>query len=79
MLLFSVLAVIVAYIVIIYLYLRLMRQALVLAGPEHRNIEPGMLWLLFFPIVNLAWNVVISLQVANAPVSYTHLTLPTKA
>ena len=47
-------------------YLLTMQRALTLAGKEHRNLEPGMVWLMFIPLFGLVWQFFIVKHVSEA-------------
>jgi hypothetical protein len=38
--------------------------------PEHRKIEPGMIWLLLIPLFNLVWNFFVFLRIPESYESY---------
>ena len=38
--------------------------------PQHRRIEPGMIWLLLIPLFNLVWNFFVFLRVPESYQSY---------
>ena len=38
--------------------------------PEHRRIEPGMIWLLLIPIFSLVWNFFVFLRIPDSYRSY---------
>jgi hypothetical protein len=38
--------------------------------PEHRKIEPGMVWLLMIPLFNLVWNFFVFLRIPDSFQSY---------
>lgn len=47
-------------------YLLTLRRALILAGREHRRLEPGLVWLMLVPLFGLAWHFVLVRRVADA-------------
>jgi hypothetical protein len=42
-----------------------MSKALTQVGPENRNMEPGMVWLLFIPVFHLVWHFFVVKNVSN--------------
>jgi hypothetical protein len=47
-------------------YCLTMQKSLTLAGPEHRAMEPGLVWLLFIPFFNLVWQFFVVKNVAQS-------------
>ena len=47
-------------------YLLCMQKALTLAGRENREMEPGMVWLMFIPLFGLVWQFFIVKHVSGA-------------
>lgn len=64
-LLFSLILVGVVFLPLVF-YCLTMQKALRLAGPNHREMEPGMVWLLFIPLFGLVWHFFVVRNVSNA-------------
>jgi hypothetical protein len=47
-------------------YLLTMQKALNLAGREHRNMEPGLVWLSFIPFFGIVWQFFVVKHVSDA-------------
>ena len=47
-------------------YLLTMQKAPTLAGKEHRGMEPGMVWLMFIPLVGTIWQFFVVKHVSSA-------------
>lgn len=54
------------FIAIFVFYLLTLRKALVLAGPENRQMDPNLVWLNFVPLLNLGWIIYTVLKVSEA-------------
>lgn len=47
-------------------YLLTLQKALRRCSPENREMEPGMVWLMFIPLFNLVWHFIIVLRMAGS-------------
>ncbi|MFN7959484.1 MAG: hypothetical protein U0P46_14310 [Holophagaceae bacterium] len=47
-------------------YILTMQKALNLAGPRHRKMEPGMVWLMLIPLFNLVWHFFVVKNVSES-------------
>ena len=47
-------------------YLLCMQKALTLAGRENREMEPGMVWLMFIPLFNIVWHFFVVMNMAKS-------------
>ena len=47
-----------------------MQKALRLAGPEHRSLEPAMVWLMFIPLFGMVWQFFVVKYVSDAVKSW---------
>ncbi len=57
-------------IAIAILYILTMQKALNLAGPRHRKLEPGLVWLMLIPLFNLVWHFFVVKHVSDAVKSW---------
>src|SRR5262245_30326072 len=48
------------------MFLMTMSKALSRVSPQHRKMEPGMVWLNLIPCVNLVWQFFIAIQVPDS-------------
>ncbi len=64
--LFGALVVIVILLIPWIFYCLTLQKALNRCSPENRAMQPGMVWLLLIPLVNLVWNFMVVLNMSKS-------------
>ena len=62
---FALIALAIALIPMIF-YILTLQKALNKCAPENRAMQPGMIWLLLVPLVNLVWSFFVVLNMAKS-------------
>lgn len=57
-------------IAVIVFYILTMQKALNLAGPRHQKMNPGLVWLMLIPLVNLVWHFFVVKNVSESVKSW---------
>jgi hypothetical protein len=66
MLCFVLLGILAVVLVILIFYLLTLQKALSRVSPRNRLMEPGMVWLMLVPCVNIIWQFMIAIRVPDS-------------
>jgi hypothetical protein len=63
---FVLMAVVVVFLIVYIFYLLTLQKALSRVAPRNRLMEPGMVWLMLVPCVNIIWQFLIAVRVPDS-------------
>jgi hypothetical protein len=66
MLVVMILIVIGVFLLPFIFYLITLQNTLKAIKPEHRSMEPGMVWLMFIPLFNIVWQFIVVIRISES-------------